>query len=83
MMDCMTPIFYKVLSPSLPSVFSTLPLIYPKVRHFLFYANHCVVYDTHSSKGVRNTTTVFDRPARERVRLVSDWGRSDDVSYES
>jgi hypothetical protein len=24
------------------------------------------------SEGVRNTTTVFDRPARERVRPVSD-----------
>jgi hypothetical protein len=27
------------------------------------------------SEGVRNTTTVFDRPARERVRPVSDLPR--------
>jgi hypothetical protein len=28
------------------------------------------------SEGVRNTTTVFDRPARERVRPVSDLPRA-------
>jgi hypothetical protein len=42
----------------------------------------CLRY--HPPKGVRNTTTVFDRPARERVRLVSGLGRSvDRISYES
>lgn len=31
--------------------------------------HHLSLY-SHSSIGIRNTTTVFDNPARDRVRLV-------------
>jgi vacuolar protein sorting-associated protein 13A/C len=35
--------------------------------------NECTVWcaGAHPCKGIRNTTTVFDNPARDRVRLVS------------
>jgi hypothetical protein len=78
-MDYMSSTFYKALSPNLPLVSSTLPPICPKVRRFCPMQD-IVLYMMHPLEGVRNTTTVFDRPARERVRLVSDWCHNDDQS---